>query len=194
MSEELVGLVKDLIDKNMLEQLEVEGKKKGLSLVGAIRHALWDFVKESREVTPPEEFDFDLKDEGEVFYLYLPGRKGASYVVQAVPSVNGLSVDYTVYEVVSWEMNDSVSNVEPYMKAYIKWDGCSHYWMGDKDKYTHLCGLNDYEQHCALLKWLYNKTDDYLEKYKDQGILDGRWEDNQFVELKDHVHEVNRNE
>ncbi len=45
---------------------------------------------------------------------------------------------------------------ELYLKAYIKWDGMVHLWFGDDgDGYISLYSMVDIEDHCNMLKKLY---------------------------------------
>ena len=63
-----------------------------------------------------------------------------------------ISASFIVFEVVSWEVDSNApSDVEKYLKGYVKWDGCSHFWFGDDDGYMHLCGREDFDRIKASL-------------------------------------------
>lgn len=66
-------------------------------------------------------------------------------------------VELTVYEVISWIRNESTGEYdvpgerEKYLRAYMKWDGCYHFWFGDSDGYMHLCGNSEVEKHIMVM-------------------------------------------
>jgi hypothetical protein len=66
-----------------------------------------------------------------------------------------------VDEVISWEMDGTPAEFEPYLSCVIKWDSCSHFHFGgladhgQRDGYLHLCGVQDFRKHVTLLRELY---------------------------------------
>ena len=67
------------------------------------------------------------------------------------------SITFNVYEVNSWIENketgvfDVPSDTELYLKAYMKWDGCYHFWFGESDGYLHLCGNSYVKSHIDVM-------------------------------------------
>ncbi|OQM82044.1 hypothetical protein [Rhodococcus sp. 66b] len=60
--------------------------------------------------------------------------------------------------VVAWEDDKKPVEFEKYLIGTIKWDSCSHLYFGidsDNDGYVHMCGVGDFQDHIALLKFLY---------------------------------------
>lgn len=70
-------------------------------------------------------------------------------------------IEFEVYEVVGWEMKGArlyekkgaevlptiehttvIEEAATFIRGWIKWDGCSHFWFGDENQYLHLCGLD----------------------------------------------------
>jgi len=95
-----------------------------------------------------------------------------------------------VREITAWvEGSDGRWNVpddfEDYMEIDIKWDGCSHYRVGNfnedgsRDAYLHLCGASAIKRHCELLKILYNRAFKEMERSPE----DEAWVND--LELKD---------
>ena len=76
-------------------------------------------------------------------------------------------INFEVYEVTGWyEDKDTKewtipSGFELYLTATIKWDGCAHFWFGEKDDngvrdgYIHLCGKDCFDKHIKLIQELY---------------------------------------
>lgn len=76
--------------------------------------------------------------------------------------------NFDVDEVVSLDADTrEVSEVEGYLDAYIKWDGCSHFNFG-QDGYIHLCGGNMFYQHIALMKRLFEKAFEVMGREPDE--------------------------
>lgn len=67
------------------------------------------------------------------------------------------TINFDVYEVLSWGPNDDTktfdvpSRTQLYLKAYMKWDGCYHFWFGESDGYQHLCGNAEIEKHISVM-------------------------------------------
>ncbi len=67
-----------------------------------------------------------------------------------------LWVNLRVDEVVGWqnEHDPTTFELELYLSATIKADGCSHFYFGDQG-YLHFCGECNFRLHMALIKKLY---------------------------------------
>lgn len=94
---------------------------------------------------------------------------------------------FRVQEVVSWEKEDDPDafGLEDYLRAAIKWDGCSHFNFGEPkeeadpfdpycgtDGYLHLCGNECYRAHMALIRALYRLAEAAME---DDRLDCGPW-------------------
>lgn len=75
-------------------------------------------------------------------------------------------ISFEVYDVIAWGEDKDTgkytipSNVELYLTATIKWDGCSHFWFGEEedgkqDGYINVCGKHCFEEHIMLMRELY---------------------------------------
>lgn len=49
---------------------------------------------------------------------------------------------------------EEIEKAEPYLKGFVKWDGCTEL---DMDQ-PHWCGASGYVLHCALLKHIWHKA------------------------------------
>jgi hypothetical protein len=68
-------------------------------------------------------------------------------------------VNFEVEDIVSRDVaTNEVLEKEKYLNCSIKFDGCSHFWFGDEDKYLHICGAEDYQRHIQLMEFLYKKA------------------------------------
>jgi len=86
------------------------------------------------------------------------------------------SMNFRVYEVTSWEMDNTPSDVERYAHGTIKWDGCSHIWFGSQedgstDGYIHLCGKSSWQDHCKMMSALFDLASVTIKKY-DKGVAE----------------------
>ena len=90
------------------------------------------------------------------------------------------SMTCEVFDVVSWEGDtDQPYEVEGYLKAYIKWDGCSHVWFGEeegdaephtdgsrpRDGYLHLCGKRYWQKHSEIMLKLYELAENTITRF-----------------------------
>lgn len=60
----------------------------------------------------------------------------------------------------------SIADAEPYIMGYIKYDGCAEISFSE-----HLCGMESFQAHCELLKFLWNRarglmSSSYVEEWK----------------------------
>ena len=68
-------------------------------------------------------------------------------------------VEFEVEEIIGRTNEDNeIRETQPYLKCYIRWDSCSHFWFGDGGGYLHLCGVEYYKKHVELIRWLYDKA------------------------------------
>lgn len=69
-----------------------------------------------------------------------------------IEDVSEVSITFNVYEVLDWLYNegngeyDVVGDTKLYLKAFMKWNGCNHFWFGDEG-YIHLCGEHSIKKH-----------------------------------------------
>ena len=52
---------------------------------------------------------------------------------------------------------EGLEDAQPYLTGFIKWDGCSHFWFGEKG-YLHLCGLETIENLQKILQKLIDRA------------------------------------
>lgn len=71
-------------------------------------------------------------------------------------------INFNVEEVISWTMKGKVSSTEHYIKGYVKWDGCSHFWFGDKDGYLHLCGKSSWDMHVRVIQTIWRFCGEHI--------------------------------
>lgn len=69
-----------------------------------------------------------------------------------------------VFEVNSWTMDNEISEPELYLKAYIKWDGCSHVTFVDEG-YIHLCGKIYWDRHSEVMKNIYEYASKNIKRF-----------------------------
>lgn len=66
-------------------------------------------------------------------------------------SIDIISCSFNVIQVIAWDEDKSTGEwknpceEELYLKAYVKWDGCSHFYFGSESGYMHLCGKSAYD-------------------------------------------------
>jgi hypothetical protein len=57
-----------------------------------------------------------------------------------------ICIEFKIYKVQGWECDEGNTpceeDIELFIRGYIKWDGCSHFWFGEEENlgYLHLCG------------------------------------------------------
>lgn len=75
--------------------------------------------------------------------------------------------DFKIYSVDSWECDEESTplDIEPYIRGVIKWDGCSHVWLGDEDGYLHLCGKGTWQLHVDVMNAVYKLAEETIIKY-----------------------------
>ncbi len=88
------------------------------------------------------------------FHL-LDKKKEAVFIVNVEDYANHY-VRFQVDEVCSWSLNGEVFESEHYLEGSIKWDTCCHFYFGEQDNagYIHMCGIQSFYNHIALLKAL----------------------------------------
>lgn len=96
---------------------------------------------------------------------------GFPQFVATVVESDRYSVEFSVKEVEGFEDGDKDKPIIPdeiYLRATIKWDGCSHVNFGT-DGYVHICGARAWQRHCRLMEWLYRLAPNYVEAFdKDE--------------------------
>lgn len=104
--------------------------------------------------------------------LYLFSGDGFPLFAAIVTSVESHSVEFTVKQVGGWNegrptepiYDDGDGNLvseaaaPSYLRALIKWDGCSHVYFGEEGGYVHICGAESWANHCKLMEWLYKEA------------------------------------
>jgi len=60
---------------------------------------------------------------------------------------------------------------EPYLTAYMKWDSCMHIWFKEvgEEGYLHMCGIEAWTNHVALMERLYNKAFEVMRRVPQSG-------------------------
>lgn len=74
--------------------------------------------------------------------------------------------------VCGWTDEKQPVDYEKYLHGMIKWDSCSHLYFGmdeERDGYLHLCGVHDFHDHIALLKFLYEMAFDRMGRKPEEG-------------------------
>lgn len=82
-------------------------------------------------------------------------------------------INFEVYEVTSWKTDEKSTpcDADLYVEGFIKWDGCSHVWFGEKeeddsrDGYIHLCGKDSWLKHSKVMMKIYEYGADKIENY-----------------------------
>ncbi|MGH1436569.1 MAG: hypothetical protein ACRBG0_19155 [Lewinella sp.] len=70
------------------------------------------------------------------------------------------SLSFEIIEVISWDgETDDPVDVEKFIRGFIKWDGCSHIYFGDKDGYLHLCGGDSFQYIKQVLTAVWKKAE-----------------------------------
>lgn len=110
-----------------------------------------------------DKIDILLSDEKPQFILTIE-RISSAQVSGSIESVGGWSgaPDYV-----------TPCDLELYLTFVIRWDGCSHITFGERDTatgqqdgYLHLCGEGCWEDHAALMGWLFKWASEVLEASK----------------------------
>jgi len=120
----------------------------------------------------------EMKNE-DLYPLVVKEDKTANFLLW-ISKKNSHNITVEVYEVNGWveKFRDSRYVLEPsdidlYLTAYIKWDGCSHVWFGDvgennkQDGYLHLCGRWCWDKHIQLMSELWDFASKNIEYWDD---------------------------
>lgn len=81
------------------------------------------------------------------------------------------SLDFEVYEVLSWHMDNVPYEKELYVSGVIKWDGCSHVFFGVKNDngsaggYIHLCAKDCWLYHVKAMMALYELAEGKISRF-----------------------------
>ena len=85
------------------------------------------------------------------------GERETSFVYK-IDVLHSRYIEISVYSVVCWTLDHEVSGVEDYLEVMIKWDGCSHFWFGEKyeeggrEGYLHMGGFEDIISHNKVVR------------------------------------------
>lgn len=122
-----------------------------------------------KNVTPKLEHYFKLVLDGKPQFVMDVVEKDDSHVKVSVMEITAWPAELSEYEksagiTTGW-------STEEYLEAVVKWDGCCHVWFAD-DGYVHICGVQAWKHHCALMEWIYKTAFALIEDAAD----DERWE------------------
>ena len=71
------------------------------------------------------------------------------------------------YEAITWDMRGNVLEWLFHSRVYVKWDGCSHWWLlgeDEEDSYYHLCGSGSFDNHIRLMCFVWELATKYHKK------------------------------
>lgn len=60
---------------------------------------------------------------------------------------------------------ETIEEAKPYLKGYVKWDGCSEL---DQIGTPHWCGWDGYQKHIDLLTYIYNQAFELMGRPKPE--------------------------
>lgn len=63
-----------------------------------------------------------------------------------------------------WEISD-LDKAEVYLEGHVKWDGCTE--LGSVDR-PHWCGVNGFKNHCALLRYIWERAFSLMGREQDE--------------------------
>lgn len=111
---------------------------KDLEMTARFEDMVWDGGPHGFEFEVYEQVGFDQNPKTKEYDMPIYERQGA----------NG-SGDYSEHE---------LEDAQPYITGMIKWDGCSHFYLGNEG-YIHLCGLENIEKLQKVLQKLINRAE-----------------------------------
>jgi len=117
--------------------------------------------------------------DGEDYFVLLRDDRGLAEFLVQIDEDTKYAMNCEVFFVMSWEYDDGPHEIESYLKAYIKWDGCSHITFGEeiessepfadgsrpRDGYLHLCGKHYWKLHTRVMEALYKLAEESIEKF-----------------------------
>lgn len=59
---------------------------------------------------------------------------------------------------------DTIDEAATYLTGFVKWDGCSEFAFADENHNTHLCGARDYARLCALLRHIWTRAFELMQR------------------------------
>jgi len=97
---------------------------------------------------------------------FVVDEEGLAQFLLKITEETDYCICFEVYEVSAWKEDPKTKrytvpcDVELYLTATIKWDGCSHFWFGEEedgkqDGYIHLCGKCCFDKHVKLIQELF---------------------------------------
>lgn len=76
-------------------------------------------------------------------------------------------ISFVVHEVIAWSKDNRPADFNNYLRGTIKWEGCSHIFIGEDlentDGYLHLCGVQSWKNHCMVMEWIYKTVFSMIE-------------------------------
>lgn len=104
---------------------------------------------------------------------YLKDHKGtiiSIFEMIPTPEDNPLSINGVLKSVCAWELDDTPSETNLFASVTIKWDSCSHFFFygedatneKDADSYYHVCGVETYALHMAMMAFAYKAFRDII--------------------------------
>lgn len=84
-----------------------------------------------------------------------------------------VSVNFAVYEVTAWDEHGKPTDEELYLRAYMKWDNCNHFWFGEggeSDGYLHICGAKAMQNHIRLMAFLYDHAFAHMQRPNEEPL------------------------
>lgn len=102
-----------------------------------------------------------------------PHSDGFGFLIEVEPTeaeYRNTSCSLKVREVTSLG-GDGLIGSEPYLGALMKWDSCMHVYFAEigDDGYLHLCGIKSWTKHIALMKRIYFKAFELMEREPQDG-------------------------
>ena len=73
--------------------------------------------------------------------------------------------EFEVYIVTAWDMKQNPIEYEDLFRGFIKWDGCSHVWVGDQDGYLHLCGGSEWFKIIECLEQIWKMAPSIIKNF-----------------------------
>jgi hypothetical protein len=96
--------------------------------------------------------------------------------IAEITDLQAAYLNVTVKEVNGWTDEDCQTpyETELYLKAMLKWDRCCHVHFGEEENpgYLHLCGLDSWKNHVALMEWIYRLGTELISRDDGEG-----WDD-----------------
>lgn len=85
-------------------------------------------------------------------------------------------INFNVYEITGRDLKGEAVDLELYLTCSIKWDGCCHFWFGEReddgqqDGYLHMCGVRSFKNHFRLMKELYQRAFELMGREPEDNV------------------------